>query len=146
MAEPGQELYSLLVPIADDRLIVPRVCVAEVTGLGQLTLRALDVTRSGPGHRPRQTNLGSRRGLGERDRGHLFGEIEVGRRDRVAVRIEARVPHARGEVLRFRWRRRVLSALGFFLAAGAAPGEAAFLASKGKRDAVTDVEVFDAVG
>jgi chemosensory pili system protein ChpC len=41
-AEPGQggfrELYSLLVPLAGARLIVPRVCVAEVTGVGQLRL------------------------------------------------------------------------------------------------------------
>jgi chemosensory pili system protein ChpC len=26
----AEELYSLLVPLADDRLIVPRACVAEV--------------------------------------------------------------------------------------------------------------------
>jgi len=32
------ELYSLLVPISGSRLIVPRVCVAEVSGLGQLNL------------------------------------------------------------------------------------------------------------
>jgi chemosensory pili system protein ChpC len=41
-AEPGnaglQELYSLLVPLAGGRLIVPRVCVAEVTGVGQMRL------------------------------------------------------------------------------------------------------------
>ena len=38
MAELNEELYSLLVPIAQTRLIVPRVCVAEVTGLGQLQI------------------------------------------------------------------------------------------------------------
>lgn len=38
MTETIDELYSLLIPIADTRLIVPRVCVAEVTGLGQLRL------------------------------------------------------------------------------------------------------------
>ena len=30
MSVSGEELYSLLVPLADDRLIVPRACVAEV--------------------------------------------------------------------------------------------------------------------
>jgi len=30
MSEVAEELYSLLVPLADDRLIVPRACVAEV--------------------------------------------------------------------------------------------------------------------
>ena len=34
----SHELYSLLVPLAGTRLIVPRVCVAEVTGVGQLRL------------------------------------------------------------------------------------------------------------
>jgi len=38
MAEEVEELYSLLVPLTDMRLIVPRVCVAEVTGLGQLQM------------------------------------------------------------------------------------------------------------
>jgi chemosensory pili system protein ChpC len=38
MTEAAEELYSLLVPIAESRLIVPRVCVAEVSGLGQLRL------------------------------------------------------------------------------------------------------------
>lgn len=38
MTDATEELYSLLVPIADTRLIVPRVCVAEVTGLGQLQI------------------------------------------------------------------------------------------------------------
>lgn len=38
MTEAVQELYSLLVPLAGSRLIVPRVCVAEVTGVGQLRL------------------------------------------------------------------------------------------------------------
>lgn len=38
MTEAAEELYSLLVPIAEARLIVPRVCVAEVSGLGQLRL------------------------------------------------------------------------------------------------------------
>jgi chemosensory pili system protein ChpC len=43
MTEGTEELYSLLVPIADSRLIVPRICVAEVAGLGQLHL-----SESGP--------------------------------------------------------------------------------------------------
>lgn len=30
MSDDTQELYSLLVPLADDRLIVPRACVVEV--------------------------------------------------------------------------------------------------------------------
>ena len=30
MSAAAEELYSLLVPLADDRLIVPRACVAEV--------------------------------------------------------------------------------------------------------------------
>lgn len=30
MSAESEELYSLLVPLADDRLIVPRACVAEV--------------------------------------------------------------------------------------------------------------------
>ena len=30
MSAEAEELYSLLVPLADDRLIVPRTCVAEV--------------------------------------------------------------------------------------------------------------------
>ena len=38
MTDAQEELYSLLVPIAETRLIVPRVCVAEVAGLGQLHL------------------------------------------------------------------------------------------------------------
>ena len=38
MTDVTEELYSLLVPIAETRLIVPRVCVAEVTGLGQLQI------------------------------------------------------------------------------------------------------------
>lgn len=38
MSNSSEELYSLLVPISGARLIVPRVCVAEVTGLGQLHL------------------------------------------------------------------------------------------------------------
>lgn len=29
-----QELYSLLIPLADARLIVPRACIAEVVGFG----------------------------------------------------------------------------------------------------------------
>ena len=32
MSERVQEIYSLLVPLADCRLIVPRACVAEVVG------------------------------------------------------------------------------------------------------------------
>jgi chemosensory pili system protein ChpC len=32
MSERVQEIYSLLVPLADGRLIVPRACVAEVVG------------------------------------------------------------------------------------------------------------------
>lgn len=30
MSQPGEELYSLLVPLVEERLIVPRACVAEV--------------------------------------------------------------------------------------------------------------------
>ena len=30
MSTEAEELYSLLVPLAEDRLIVPRACVAEV--------------------------------------------------------------------------------------------------------------------
>ena len=30
MSAATEELYSLLIPLADDRLIVPRACVAEV--------------------------------------------------------------------------------------------------------------------
>ena len=30
MSDADQELYSLLVPLADERLIIPRACVAEV--------------------------------------------------------------------------------------------------------------------
>ncbi len=41
-AEPSpsvnEELYSLVVPLEGSRLIVPRVCVAEVTGVGQMRL------------------------------------------------------------------------------------------------------------
>ena len=33
MAERIQEIYSLLIPLAEGRLIVPRACVAEVAGL-----------------------------------------------------------------------------------------------------------------
>ena len=33
MAERVQEIYSLLIPLSDGRLIVPRACVAEVAGL-----------------------------------------------------------------------------------------------------------------
>lgn len=40
MTEEIEELYSLLVPLTDMRLIVPRVCIAEVTGLGQLQMLA----------------------------------------------------------------------------------------------------------
>lgn len=32
MAERVTEIYSLLIPLSDGRLIVPRACVAEVTG------------------------------------------------------------------------------------------------------------------
>ena len=32
MAEPHSEIYSLLIPLVDGRLIVPRACVAEVIG------------------------------------------------------------------------------------------------------------------
>ncbi len=32
---PVRELYGLLVPLADDRLLVPRACVAEVTAFQQ---------------------------------------------------------------------------------------------------------------
>ena len=33
MAERVQEIYSLLIPLLDGRLIVPRACVAEVAGM-----------------------------------------------------------------------------------------------------------------
>lgn len=36
MSAAAEELYSLLVPLADDRLIVPRACVAEVVRLSHL--------------------------------------------------------------------------------------------------------------
>jgi len=32
MSEPAGEIYSLLVPLATGRLLVPRACVAEITG------------------------------------------------------------------------------------------------------------------
>jgi chemosensory pili system protein ChpC len=32
MSEGGGEIYSLLVPLAEARLLVPRACVAEITG------------------------------------------------------------------------------------------------------------------
>ena len=32
----GQDLYGLLVPLLDERLLVPRACVAEVTGMQAL--------------------------------------------------------------------------------------------------------------
>ncbi len=32
----GQELYGLLVPLLDERLLVPRACVAEVSGMQAL--------------------------------------------------------------------------------------------------------------
>ena len=32
MSDRVDELYSLLIPLADARLIVPRACVAEVIG------------------------------------------------------------------------------------------------------------------
>lgn len=35
MSNENQELYSLLVPLAEDRLIVPRACVAEVVRFTQ---------------------------------------------------------------------------------------------------------------
>ncbi len=35
MSAESEELYSLLVPLADDRLIVPRACVAEVVRLSK---------------------------------------------------------------------------------------------------------------
>ena len=35
MANAGEELYSLLVPLVEDRLIVPRACVAEVVRLSR---------------------------------------------------------------------------------------------------------------
>lgn len=36
MSVEAEELYSLLVPLSEDRLIVPRACVAEVVRLSQL--------------------------------------------------------------------------------------------------------------
>ena len=35
MSAEAEELYSLLVPLSDDRLIVPRACVAEVVRFSQ---------------------------------------------------------------------------------------------------------------
>jgi chemosensory pili system protein ChpC len=35
MSAESEELYSLLVPLAEDRLIVPRACVAEVVRFGK---------------------------------------------------------------------------------------------------------------
>ena len=32
MAERVTEIYSLLIPLVDGRLIIPRACVAEVIG------------------------------------------------------------------------------------------------------------------
>ena len=32
MSESGAEIYSLLIPLADARLLVPRACVAEIAG------------------------------------------------------------------------------------------------------------------
>jgi chemosensory pili system protein ChpC len=32
MAERVTEIYSLLIPLVDSRLIVPRACIAEVVG------------------------------------------------------------------------------------------------------------------
>jgi chemosensory pili system protein ChpC len=35
MTDESEELYSLLIPLAEDRLIVPRACVAEVVRFGK---------------------------------------------------------------------------------------------------------------
>ena len=35
MSAEAEELYSLLVPLSEDRLIVPRACVAEVVRFSQ---------------------------------------------------------------------------------------------------------------
>lgn len=35
MSDESEELYSLLIPLAEDRLIVPRACVAEVVRFGK---------------------------------------------------------------------------------------------------------------
>ena len=35
MSETGQELYSLLIPLVERRLLVPRACVAEVVGFSE---------------------------------------------------------------------------------------------------------------
>jgi chemosensory pili system protein ChpC len=35
MSDESEELYSLLVPLSEDRLIVPRACVAEVVRFGK---------------------------------------------------------------------------------------------------------------
>ena len=32
MSESGGEIYSLLIPLAEARLLVPRACVAEIAG------------------------------------------------------------------------------------------------------------------
>ena len=35
MSDESEELYSLLIPLSEDRLIVPRACVAEVVRFGK---------------------------------------------------------------------------------------------------------------
>lgn len=40
MSDEAQELYSLLVPLAEDRLIVPRACVVEVVRFTELESEA----------------------------------------------------------------------------------------------------------
>jgi chemosensory pili system protein ChpC len=39
MSSEAEELYSLLVPLSDDRLIVPRACVAEVVRFSKTSSR-----------------------------------------------------------------------------------------------------------
>ena len=34
MSESAAEIYSLLIPLAEARLLVPRACVAEIAGCG----------------------------------------------------------------------------------------------------------------
>ena len=42
MSETGKELYSLLIPLAERRLLVPRACVAEVVGFSAVEVNGSD--------------------------------------------------------------------------------------------------------
>ena len=64
MSDETQELYSLLVPLADDRLIVPRACVVEVVRFTQPDTEAGAHNRNrATGRRwiPRRDLVGGRR-------------------------------------------------------------------------------------